>query len=104
MPEEIPLSLIEILILRFSRVVGYLIPLVLAFALLIFLFGLARFLLRADNEIERRRGQRIMVWGVAILFVMSSIWGIISFIGQNLLINQGGIANSPQVNLPKAGQ
>lgn len=104
MPEEIPLSLIEILILRFSRIVGYLIPLVLALALLLFFVGLTRFLIRADNEIERRKGQRIMMWGIIILFVMSSIWGIISFIGQNLLITQGGIANSPQVDLPNVKQ
>ncbi len=98
--EEIPLSLIEILILRFGRIIGFLTPIVLGLALLIFFIGLARFILRADNENERRRGQQIMVWGIVALFVMTSIWGIVSFIGKNLLIEQGGTSRAPSVELP----
>lgn len=100
MEKEIPLSLIEILIIRVGNIIGLLVPIVFAVALLIFFIGLVRFIAYSDSEVERKRGQRVMVWGVAVLFVMSSIWGIIAFIGQNLLIDQGGTTRSPQVELP----
>ena len=98
--QEIPLSLIEIFILRIGRIVGFLTPIVFALALLVFFIGLVRFIARSDNEIERLRGQRVMVWGVTALFVMTSIWGIIAFVGKNLLIEQGGTSRAPQVELP----
>jgi O-antigen/teichoic acid export membrane protein len=76
------------------------VPIVFAIALLIFFIGLVRFIAYSDSEIERKRGQQVMVWGVVTLFIMSSIWGIIAFIGKNLLIDQGGTTRSPQVELP----
>lgn len=100
MEQEIPLSLIEILILRFGRAIEFLVPIIFALALLIFFIGLVRFIAYADNENERARGQKVMIWGVVALFIMSSIWGIIAFIGKNLLIDQGGTTRSPQVELP----
>lgn len=48
-----------------------------ALALLVFLWGMAKFILKADNETEREKGKQVMLWGLIALFVMLSVWGIV---------------------------
>jgi len=55
-----------------------LVPVVIALALLYFFWGLAKFILRADDEAEREKGKQIMLWGIIALFVILTIWGIIA--------------------------
>ena len=67
-------------------VTDILIPLVFALALLFFFWGVAKYIWSAGDAKEE--GKQIMVWGVVALFVMSSIWGIIYFIGDELMPGQ----------------
>ncbi|MCK5060074.1 MAG: hypothetical protein KAR00_02980 [Candidatus Pacebacteria bacterium] len=55
-----------------------------AAALLFFFWGLAKFILNADNEKARADGKRLMQWGITALFVMVSIWGIITFFQEDI--------------------
>lgn len=63
-----------------SGVVGLLIPMALGAALLFFLWGMSLFILHADDESERAKGRKVMMWGIIGLFVIVSIWGIIGWI------------------------
>ena len=54
-----------------------LIPVVATLALLYFFWGLAKFILRAGDETELAKGKQIMIWGIAALFVITTIWGIL---------------------------
>lgn len=56
---------------------------VVPLALLVFLWGLAKFILVAGDEKEKERGKNIMVWGVIALFVMVSIWGLVNLLQSN---------------------
>ncbi len=49
-------------------------------ALLFFLYGLMRFILNAGNEDAREQGKNIMIWGIVALFVMVSVWGLVSIL------------------------
>jgi len=49
-------------------------------ALLFFFWGVARFILNADNEEKRREGKSIMVWGIVALFVMLFVWQIVNIL------------------------
>ncbi len=62
------------------------IPIVFALALLLFFWGVAKYILSAGTE--KDQGKRIMVWGVVALFVMSSIWGLTTFIRKELTIDE----------------
>lgn len=53
---------------------------VFALAIAIFLYGLMEFALGADNEEKRSKGKQHIVWGIIGLFIMFSVWGIISII------------------------
>lgn len=74
-----------------------LIPLVFTLALLFFFWGVAKYIWSAGDKEE---GKKIMVWGVIALFVMSTIWGILYFIGQEI---GGGIGNEYDMNIPNIG-
>jgi cobalamin biosynthesis protein CobD/CbiB len=45
-----------------------------------FLWGMAVFILNAGNEDKRKEGKQRMFWGIIILVVMVSIWGIVSLL------------------------
>ncbi len=53
-------------------------------ALLVFLWGLAKFIFKSGDEKSHEEGMNLMKWGIIALFVMVSVWGIIGFM-QNAL-------------------
>ncbi len=71
-----------------SNIINGLIPIVLAITVLIFFWGLAMYLLDAGNAERKGDGIRIMVMGIAALFVMVSIWGIIGVLQQTFKVDQ----------------
>lgn len=55
-------------------------PVVAGIALLVFVWGLAKMILRAGDEKAREEGKQVMLWGIISLFVLISIYGILAFI------------------------
>lgn len=71
---------LEGLILYAAQLVEYLISLVAAIALLVFMWGLAVFIFKiGGDEKAIAQGKALMKWGLIALFVMLSVWGIIRF-------------------------
>ena len=56
------------------------VPVVIGLALLFFFWGVAQFILHADNEQKRSEARQILYWGVIILFVALSVWGIVRLV------------------------
>lgn len=56
------------------------IPIAFSIALLVFFWGIARFMLSAGSEQIMREKRPIMWWGIISLFVIFSIWGILSLL------------------------
>jgi hypothetical protein len=57
-----------------------LIPFMGAVAFVTFLFGVAKFIKTAGNEKEIKDSKKLLIWGVIGMFVMATIWGIITFL------------------------
>ncbi|MSR73298.1 hypothetical protein EXS61_01690 [Candidatus Parcubacteria bacterium] len=75
-------------------VIASLIPIVAGIALIVFFWGLGRFVLYTGDDKGREEGKRIMFWGMIAIFTLFSIWGIIFYIGSNLgLVNSGGFGS-----------
>ena len=85
------LSNLQRLATSFGEIVDTLIPVVFAIALLVFFWGLAKYILAAGSEEAKAEGRRIMIGGIIALFIMSAIWGIVTFIGEAT-----GIDTDPQ--------
>ncbi len=58
-------------------------------ALLVFFWGLVKFITKAGDEAALEEGRRLMLWGIIALFVMVSVWGLTLFIQTNLGIHGG---------------
>lgn len=77
----------QALITESRGLVNYSIKLMLAAALLVFLWGLAKFVFKlGGGEAKVEEGRNMMVWGLIALFVMASVWGLVKFIAGNLNI------------------
>lgn len=69
------------------------IPLLFAVALLVFFFGVVKYVIAADGSDDREEGRWFMVYGVVGLFVMVSVWGLVAVISNTFTI---GTAFPPQ--------
>lgn len=98
--EDPRLSNVQTLVLSIDRIVGFLVPIVFTLGLVAFFWGLAVYIFTAASDEGKTRGRRIMVGGIIALFIMASIWGIVSFIGQALDIGSEGSQTVPGVVNP----
>ena len=55
-------------------------PVILSLAVLLFLWGLVKYMTNADDPEARASSRGLMIWGVVIIFVMISLWGLVNFI------------------------
>ncbi len=64
------------------------IPFILAFAFLMFIWGVFKyFFVEAENEDSREKGRQFVLWGVIGFAIFFSLWGIV-----NVLLSTFGIA------------
>lgn len=75
MPENLT-QIIEL----FTNIGLKIIPLMGAIAFLSFVWGIARFIKAAGNEKEIKESKNFLIWGVVGMFVLVTIWGIITFL------------------------
>lgn len=65
---------------NFKQLLDVLTVVIIALALVFFLWGLAVFILSAGDEEKRGKGKQIMIWGAIAFTVMLGIWGIVTFL------------------------
>jgi hypothetical protein len=68
----------------FLDLLDIIVLIILALALVFFLWGVAKFILNAGDPEEQTKGKSIMFWGLIALFVMVSVWGLVNFIQNEL--------------------
>jgi len=65
----------------FVDLISVSIPVIVGLMLLVFFWGLAKFIFRVGGDEKAvDEGKRIMLWGVVALFVMVSVWGLVNFL------------------------
>ncbi|MFC1614973.1 hypothetical protein ACFL22_00215 [Patescibacteria group bacterium] len=68
-----------------DNIINPLIGFLFALALVLFIWGIARFLFQANDEGAREQGKKHIMWGLFGMFIMVSVMGVI-----NLLANTFG--------------
>lgn len=92
---------VERFIERLIDIVRLLIGLVGALSLLIFLWGLAKFIFKVGGDEDAiEGGKNLMKWGLIALFVMMSVWGIIGWFQRDLglPVTTGGSTPAGSIN------
>ncbi|GEM_PF-474753 len=79
------------LICFFVTYIARLFPLIGGLMLLVFIWGVAKYIYSAGNEKALESGRLIMLWGIIGLFILLSVWGIANFLAFNLGIGGVGI-------------
>ncbi|MEI6480562.1 MAG: hypothetical protein WCO12_03535 [bacterium] len=67
-----------------NSVMGRLVPLIIGFAMVVFLWGVLNYIFHANDVEKRKEGKNFMIWGLIGLFVMVSLWGIVAALANSL--------------------
>ncbi len=78
------------LVVIFLRIINLLVTLIFALSILVFFWGLVKFILNAGDSKSHEEGKELIIWGLISLFVMVSIWGILRFVYNDLGLSSTG--------------
>ena len=82
------------LIVSVGEIVNLLIPIAIAVALIVFFWGLIKYIQASGKGHEQ--GKNIMIAGLVSLFVMVSVWGIVRLEQSALGVDQNNTINAPR--------
>lgn len=91
------LSPIESLVGSVAGLLRMVIPVLVTLGLAVFLWGLVRYLWGTGTEPDLNNAKLLMKWGLVILFVMVSVWGIIDLMQRALNIDKNATGRAPQI-------
>lgn len=81
-----------------DSVINKLVAVVMTLAVLTFFWGIVKYISSAGDPEKAKRGASIMFWGVIAIFVMVSLWGIVTFLSNSLF---GGSVPSGPPEVPR---
>jgi len=67
-----------------------LIPLLMGFGLVVFLWGVIKYVSAGGDEEKRKEARNTMIWGIVALFVMVAVWGLVYVLSATFQIDVGG--------------
>lgn len=74
-----------------------LVVVIIALAVVFFLWGVAKFILNAGDPEEQSKGKSIMFWGLIALFVMTAVWGLVNFLQDAFGIDETEAGMRPEL-------
>lgn len=86
-----------------SNVLITTLPLFLGIAVLVFFWGLVKFITHAGDEKMLDEGKQLMIWGMISIFVMVALWSIIAYFQSELGLDTGislGTMSEPPYTIP----
>ena len=66
-------------------------------AVLVFFWGIIRYVMAGADEEKRAAGRSLMIYGIIGLFVMVAVWGLVYFLASVLGVSVGGGVNTPGI-------
>src|SRR3990167_6635323 len=85
-----------------STILNGLIGLFITLAIVVFFWGLVKYLWSMSNE-DAHEGLKIMFWGIIAIFVMVSIWGLIALLQRSFRVDSGRVSPPALINFDKTG-
>lgn len=82
---------------KVSKWITYLVVIVIALAMLAFLWGIIQYITAGADEEKRAGARNYMIYGIIGLFVMVSVWALVYWLGSILGIRPGGGLSSQEM-------
>ncbi|MEN9921256.1 MAG: hypothetical protein RLZZ517_234 [Candidatus Parcubacteria bacterium] len=76
---------------QIHQLISAAIPVLIALAVLAFMWGIVMYLFTGDKE----KGKDMMLWGVIALFVMTSVWGLVGILRGSIFNTNDSVQNVP---------
>jgi len=97
-----PIALLALPVLTFAQdatsilskvqnIIASLVPILIGIAVLYFLWGVLKYVVAKDPE-SQKEARSIMIYGIIVLFVMVSIWGLVGVLARTVGISNSGRA------------
>ncbi len=67
-------------------------------ALLVFIWGIVKYIASAGNEDAKEEGKRIMIGGVIALFVLFSVFGLVRFLQGSFGVYESTTVKPPRID------
>lgn len=68
------------LVAQIISTINLVIPVLVTVALVLFLWGIVRYVYKVGNTHSKEADRQIFLWGLLALFCMVSVWGIVSML------------------------
>ena len=79
---------IDSLFMRINQLLSYVLPLLIAVAVIYFVWGVVQFIASSDEE-AKKNGRGKIIKGLIGLFIIVAFWGIIGIVMKTFNIGQG---------------
>ena len=85
-----------------TTVLAPLVGLLLTAALVVFFWGMVKYINSLSSEKDKQEGKQLMIWGVVALFVMVSVWGLVNLL-QGTFLGDVSTTPFPVIQMPSGG-
>ena len=82
-----------------SGLIGSLVPIIIAIALVVFLWGIISYITAGDDPKKKAAARGYMIYGIIGLFVMVSVWGLVRILQSTF--GTEGTVSLPTPEVPK---
>jgi hypothetical protein len=87
-----------------TQVINALIPFFIGIAVLVFIYGIIKYVLSGGDEGARKEARNYMIFGIIGIFVMVSVWGLVNLLTGTFEldneIEEGELPSVPPRNIP----
>lgn len=73
---------------RITEIINLIIPIIIALAVVYFLWGVFQYAIAGDEE-KKKSAKDTMIYGVIAIFVMVSVWGLVNILVGTFGLNTG---------------
>ncbi|MEW5908046.1 MAG: hypothetical protein AB1643_02615 [Patescibacteria group bacterium] len=80
-----------------ASIVSLIVPLLIGIALIVFIWGVIRYITAGGDEAKRAEARNTILYGVIGLFAIIAVWGLVKVLSTTFNIQRGGTIERPQL-------
>ena len=84
-------SQLDVLFVTLSIWLPRLVALIISFAVVVFIWGVFKFVSAAGDEEKRKEGKQFIIWGIIGIAVMVLVWGLVQLLYNVVATSTGGL-------------